>query len=91
MGSESSSNICASSSSNIPKRATEGLGLAEILLEILADSDALGDWEADMLLEILAEIEAEIDADSEALGDCDADILLETLAEILTDSEALGL
>jgi len=30
-------------------------------LEIEADSDALGDWEADILLEMLA--------DSEALGD----------------------
>jgi len=38
--------------------------LADRLLDILADSEALGLWEALGLAEILAEIEA----DSEALG-----------------------
>jgi len=38
--------------------------LAEGLNEILALSEALGLWDADILLETLAEI----DADSEALG-----------------------
>ena len=46
---------------------------------MLADSEALGLW----LAEMLAEIEAEIDADSEALGLCEADILLEIEADIL--------
>jgi len=39
---------------------------------MLADSEADGDWEAEILLEIdadiLLDIEAEIEADSEALG-----------------------
>jgi len=39
--------------------------LLDVEADILADSEALGLWLAEMLLEALAEI----DADSEALGD----------------------
>ena len=40
----------------------------EILLEILADSEALGLWEAEMLLDIDDDMLLDIDADSDALG-----------------------
>ena len=54
-------------------------------METLADSEALGDWLAEILLDILAEILAE------GLLEILAEVLADGLKEILADSEALGL
>ena len=68
-------------------------GLREIEAEMLLDILALGDWEADglldtegdLLLDGLKEIEAEI------LFEIETDGLNEILLEILAEIEALGL